>query len=77
MREHRVHQLLLGRLQRHRHDISLDQLGHLGPDHVGAEQLAGFGIEDRLDQSVGLAKGDGFAQAPAGATNTTVGTGEE
>ena len=35
MREHRVHQLLFGRLQVHGDHIALDQLGNLGADHVG------------------------------------------
>jgi hypothetical protein len=33
--------------------IALDQLGHLGADHVRAEQLAGLGVEHGLDQALG------------------------
>jgi hypothetical protein len=50
MREDRVHQLFLGRLEVHGDDEALDQLGHFRADHVRAEQLAGLLVEDRLDQ---------------------------
>ena len=66
MREDRVHQLFLGAFQRHRDDVALDQLGHLGADHVRPEQLPGLGIEHRLDQPVRLAQGDGLAVAGEG-----------
>src|SRR3954452_14234722 len=37
MREDRVHQLFLSGLEIHRDHVALDQLGHLGADHVCAE----------------------------------------
>jgi hypothetical protein len=66
MREHRVHQVFLGRLQRATDDIALDQLGHFRADHVGAQQLAGLGVEDGLDQALGLAQRDRLAVADEG-----------
>jgi hypothetical protein len=53
MREDRVHQLFLGRLQVHGDDEALDQFGHFRADHVRAQQLAGLGVEDGLDQALG------------------------
>ena len=52
MREDGLHELRLGRLQRPRHGIALDQLGHLGPDHMRAQQLARFLVKDGLDQVI-------------------------
>jgi hypothetical protein len=46
-----------------RDDVALDQLGHLGADHVGAEQLAGLGVEHGLDHALGLAERDRLAVA--------------
>src|SRR3954464_4353989 len=50
MREHRVHQLFFGRLQVHRDDVALDQLGDFSTDHMGAEELTSLLVEDHLDQ---------------------------
>jgi hypothetical protein len=33
--------------------VALDQLGHLGADHVGTQQLAGLGVEDVLTKPSG------------------------
>src|SRR5690242_6675171 len=63
MREYRVHQLFLGRLEVHGDDIALDQLGNLGADHVRAEQLPGLLVEDHLDQALVLAERDRLAVA--------------
>ena len=59
-------QLLLGRLEVHGDDEALDQLGHLGADHVGAEKLAGLLVEDRLDQPFRLAQRNRLAVADEG-----------
>ena len=45
VREHRLHELGLGRLQRPRDGEALDQLRHLRADHVGAEKRAAFGVD--------------------------------
>ena len=37
VREDGFHQFRLGGFQRAANDIALDQLGHLGADHVGAQ----------------------------------------
>ncbi len=66
MREHRVHQLDLGALERARDRVALDHLRHLGADHVRAEQLAGIGVEHRLHHALGLAHGDRLAVADEG-----------
>ena len=58
-----LHQLGLGRLERLADGVALDQLGHLGADHVRAEQLAGLGVEHRLDEALGLAERDRLAVA--------------
>ena len=58
-----VHQLGLGGLEHLADDVALDQLGHLGADHVRAEQLAGLGVEHRLDEALGLAERDRLAVA--------------
>ena len=63
MREHRVHQLLFRGLQVHGDDVALDQLGDLGADHVGAEQLPGLLVEHHLHQALVLAERDGLAVA--------------
>ena len=66
VREHRFHQLVLGRLQLAGDDIALDQLGDFGADHVRAEQFAGLGIEHRLDEAFRLAERDRLAVADKG-----------
>ena len=57
------HQLGLGGLEHFADGVALDQLGHLGADHVRAEQLAGLGVEHGLDEALGLAERDRLAVA--------------
>src|SRR4051812_776854 len=66
MREHGGHELGFGGLQRLGDAVALDQLSHFRTDHVGTEQLAGLGVEDRLDETLGLAERDRFAVADEG-----------
>src|SRR5690625_2856206 len=66
VREDAVHQFGFRRLEIHRHDVALDQFGHLSPHHVGAQQLAGLCVVDRLDQAVGFPKRDGLAVSDEG-----------
>ncbi len=63
VREDRVHQFFFGGLQIHRNHIALDQFGHFGADHVRAEQLAGFLVEDHLDQTLVFAERNRLAVA--------------
>ena len=51
-----MHQLFLGRLKIHRDHVALDQFGHLGADHVRAQELSGLLVEDHLDQALVLAE---------------------
>ena len=46
MRKHGPEELLLRGLHTHRKYEPLDQFGDLGSDHVGAEELPGFGVEE-------------------------------
>ena len=55
-----------GGLQRLGDGIALDQLGHLGADHVRAQQFAGLGVEHGLDHALGLAQRDRLAVADEG-----------
>ncbi|PAV92830.1 hypothetical protein WR25_24902 [Diploscapter pachys] len=66
VREHRFHQLVLSRFQLARDDIALDQLGHFRADHVRTQQLAGLGVEHRLDEAFRLAQRDRLAVANEG-----------
>src|SRR5947207_804217 len=66
MREDGVHKLLFRGLQIHGYDITLDQLGHLGADHVGAEERAGLLVEYHLHQALILAERDRLAVADEG-----------
>ena len=59
VREDRVDQLFLRRLEVHGDDETLDELRHLGTDEMGAEELAGLLVEDRLHQALVLAERDG------------------
>ena len=61
MREDGVHQLFLGGLQSFGNAVTLDQLGHLGPDHMGAQHFPCGRIKDRLDQAFRFSKRNGFA----------------
>ena len=63
MREHRVHQVGFGGLQRFGDGIALDQFGDLGADHVRAQQFARFGVEHGFDQALGFAQRNGLAVA--------------
>src|SRR6476661_3398508 len=54
-------QLGLGGFQPFGDGEALNELGDLGPDHVRAEKLSALGIEDGLDQPLGLAEDDGLA----------------
>ena len=63
MREDRVHQFFLCGFEVHRHHKTLDQFGHFGADHVGAEQLAGLLVEDHLYHALVLALRDRLAVA--------------
>ncbi len=49
-----------------RDDKALDQLGHFRADHMGAQQLAGLGVEHGLDQALWLAQRDRLAVADEG-----------
>src|SRR6516165_1065677 len=55
VREDGADQLGLGRLQGLGDRVALDQLGHLGADHVRAQELTGLAVEDRLDHPPRLA----------------------
>src|SRR5262245_8762637 len=66
MREDGVDQVFLGGFELHGNDEALNQFGHLGTDHMGAEELAALGIENRLDQALILAERDGLAVADKG-----------
>ena len=61
MREDGVHQFFLGGLEVHRDDEALDQLGDFRADQMGAQQLAGLGVEDRLRKPRILAERDRLA----------------
>ena len=61
MRENRLHEFCLGRFERPRHRIALDQFSHLGPDHMRAKQFARFLVEDGFDQPLVVTKRDGLA----------------
>src|SRR5690606_17878002 len=61
-----MHQLGFGGFQIPGDDVSLDQLRHLGTDHVRAEQLSGLSIEYCLDHALGLTERNGFAVADIG-----------
>ena len=58
MREDGLDQLRLGRLQGARQGQAVDELGDVGADHVGAEQLAAARVEHRLHEAVALEKPD-------------------
>src|SRR5688572_24820544 len=63
MREYGVHQLFLRRLEIHRNDVALDQLGHFGAHHVRTDERSGVLIEDHLDETLVLAERDRLAVA--------------
>src|ERR1700675_1935589 len=52
VREYGVHQFFLGGLEIHRHHKTLDQFRHLRTDHMRAEQLPGFLVEDHFGQTL-------------------------
>ncbi|MNS79726.1 hypothetical protein D3C72_1133880 [compost metagenome] len=53
--------VFLGRFHGDGGDVALDHLGHFVADHVGADQGAGLGVEDDLDEAVDLARRHGLA----------------
>src|SRR5690606_38414431 len=63
VREDRLHQLGLGRLEHLADRVALDQFGDFGADHVRAEQFAGPGVEHGFDEALGLAERDRLAVA--------------
>src|SRR5579859_5291589 len=56
VREYRFDQLRLGGFELLGDGVTLDQLGHFRADHVGAEKLAGLGVEHRLHEAFRLAE---------------------
>src|SRR5262249_21841603 len=58
--------LFLGRFEIHRNHITLNELRYLGADHVRAEQLTGFLVEDNLHQALIFAQRYGLAVADEG-----------
>ena len=61
VRVHGVEDLLLGGLELLGHHQLGDQLGRLRADQVGAQELAVLGVEDQLDEPLGLVGGQGPA----------------
>ena len=53
MREDGVDQFRLGRLAIHRDHKTLDKFGDLRANHMGAQELSGRGVKDRLDEPSG------------------------
>ena len=51
------------RLQRAGDGVALDHFGHLGTDHMRAQQFAGLGVEHGLHHALRLAHGDRLAVA--------------
>ena len=60
VKTNRTHQFSFGGLQSHGSDEALDHLGELGPDDVCAHELARLGLENGLDEALGVARGDGL-----------------
>src|SRR3546814_447439 len=61
MRKDRVHQFGFGGLELSSHHVALNHLGHLIAHHMGADQFAAVSIKNNLDETIGLAQGDGLA----------------
>ena len=61
VRVHGVEDLFLGRFELLGHHQLGDQLGRLRADQVGAQQLAVLGVEDELDEALGLVRRQGAA----------------
>src|SRR5690554_3846517 len=61
VREDRASQLGLSGFETASNGETLDLLSDFGADHVGAQQLAGSGIEDRLHQTLTVAEGKRLA----------------
>ncbi len=66
VREYARLQVRIRALERPGDRVTLDQLGHLGADHMRAKKLARAGIEHRLDEALDLAKSNGLAVADVG-----------
>ena len=64
MREDGVGQFGVGEFAGLGDHITLDQFGHFGADHVGAQERAGLGVEHGLDEAFGFTRGDGLAVHP-------------
>src|SRR6266404_6641001 len=63
VRENGADQLRLGGFEGLGDRVALDQLGHLGADHMRAQQLPCLAVENRLDHPLGLAERDRLAVA--------------
>ena len=63
VREDRVHEVFLGQFTFARDHIALDELGHFSADHMRAEKLAGFRIEDCFDEALWLSERNRLAVA--------------
>ena len=61
VRVHGVEDLFLGGLELLGHHQLGDQLGRLRADQVGAQELAVLGVEDELDEALGLVRRQGAA----------------
>src|SRR5690606_17451971 len=66
VRKDGAHQFDLGGFQGSGDPVALDELGHLGADHMRPEKLASLRIEHRLHQAFGLAHRYGLAVADEG-----------
>src|SRR5262245_25529638 len=66
VREDGVHQVFFGGFELHGDHETLDQFGHLGADHMRAEELAAVGSKNRLGETLVLAQRDGLAVADKG-----------
>src|SRR5262249_20740194 len=66
MWEHGFHQLDLGSFERLGDAVTLDHLGHFGPDHVRAQEFAGLRVEHHLHHAFALADRGRLAVADEG-----------
>src|SRR5829696_5252898 len=66
VREDAMDEFLLGGLQVHGDHVALDELRHLGANHMGPEQLSRRLVEHRLNEAVGLTERDRLAVAEKG-----------
>ena len=68
VRVHGVEDLFLGRFELLGHHQFGDQLGRLRADQVGAQELAVLGVEDELDEPLGLVRRRGHGRWPGTGT---------